>query len=115
MNAFMKNHTLESIKIKFIILYVLNVTDIIFTLLLWRTGLFTEVNVIMATLLHSYVVSLLIKLGLPAALLSILFVRINGASERQLKQANWAINGVTFLYLFINASHILWCYLYFFS
>lgn len=71
MGIFLRGYTLENIKIKFIVLYVLNVTDIIFTLLLWNTGLFTEVNIIMARILHNSIISLLIKIGLPAALLSV--------------------------------------------
>jgi hypothetical protein len=111
MGAFLRNYTLENIKIKFIVLYVLNVTDIIFTLLLWNTGLFTEVNIIMAGILNNYMVSLLTKLGLPAALLSVVFVRMRRASEMQLKQSNYIILAVLVFYSFINILHILWCIL----
>ena len=44
MIAFIKNYEIESMKKKFILLYLLNVTDIIFTLLLLQTGYFSEVN-----------------------------------------------------------------------
>ena len=50
MNTFIKNYSYESIVKKFKILYLLNVADIIFTLVLLQTNLFEERNKVMVTI-----------------------------------------------------------------
>ena len=95
---FINNHTLENIKYKFLILYLLNVTDIIFTLSLLATGLFLEANILMAKAVESISASFILKIVLPAALLLCLYIRMKKASEKQLKQSNIIINVTTTAY-----------------
>ncbi|AKL96004.1 hypothetical protein CACET_c25590 [Clostridium aceticum] len=106
--TFIKNCSLESIKSKLLILYLLNVTDIIFTLLLLRTGLYIEINAFMASVVESPIASLLLKIILPAVLLIMIYFRIQKATAEQLKKSNLLISGAIAVYALINLSHLLW-------
>jgi hypothetical protein len=108
MIAFIKNYTLESIRKKFILLYLLNVTDIIFTILLLQTGYFTEVNLLMVKAVQSPTASFLLKVVLPAFLLYYIFKRIKAADALQLKTANIAANISITIYSLVNLSHLVW-------
>jgi hypothetical protein len=111
----LKNSDLNSIKLKLIILYLLNVSDIIFTIFLVNTGVFMEVNLIMAPLVYNnQVLSLLIKIVAPVFLLLCLFYRMRkGATGKQLFQANIIIIFSVIFYGIINVFHIVWCLMYF--
>ena len=108
MMQFIKNHSLESIKNKFILLYILNVTDFIFTILLLSTGFYMEANTLMARVLESPAASFALKLVLPAVLFMFVHYRMRKATSQQLKQSNFLINGATLLYVLINISHLVW-------
>lgn len=112
MVSFIKSYHIDSIKKKLIILYILNVTDIVFTLLLLKTGYFAEVNILMAGIVENPPISLGIKLLVPALLFLLIFFRIGKADIKQLRFSNLLINIVLFLYLLINISHVLWTILY---
>jgi len=107
---FIRNHTLENIKFKFLILYLLNVTDILFTVFLLSTGLFLETNFLMAKAVQSLSTSFILKVVLPAVLLFCLYIRMKKANETQLKQSNIIINVVTIAYSVINLWHLV-CFL----
>lgn len=108
MIAFIKNYELHSIKKKMIILYVLNLTDIAFTLLLLETGFFTEVNIFMVNAVENPVAGILLKTILPAILLYYLYKRICCIDTSQLKAANIGINISLTLYALVNLSHLVW-------
>lgn len=95
-------------KKRMISLYLLNVTDIIFTLLLLRTGLFTEANGAMSGVVTNPIAGLAVKLILPALLLFYLFFRLKRASPKQLRISGWVINIVLVFYGLVNLSHVLW-------
>lgn len=103
---------LDSIRKKFVFIYLLNVSDIIFTLLLLQTGAFVEGNFFMRGVVQSNTLSFVMKLGVPALLLCIIYVRIKKATERQLAAGNLLINVCLVLYVAINISHIFWIILY---
>lgn len=105
--SFIKNYTLENIKHKLLILYLLNVTDIIFTLLLLATGFYIEANMFMAKAVQSFSASFILKILLPAALLFYLYLRMGKASEKQLKQSNNILNIATAVYGIINIFHLM--------
>jgi hypothetical protein len=105
---FIKNYTLENIKRKLLILYLLNATDIIFTLLLLATGFYIEANILMAKAVQSLSASFILKIVLPATLLFYLYIRMKKASEKQLKQSNIVINIATAVYTIINISHLIY-------
>ena len=108
MVTFIKNYSLVTIKKKFIILYLLNVSDIIFTVLLLRTGLFAEVNILMVKAVQSPTASVILKILVPAILLFYLYTRIKNADEPNLKASNIAINISLTIYTLVNLSHLVW-------
>ena len=108
MIAFIKSHTLENIKHKLLILYVLNVTDILFTLMLISTGLFMEANIVLKKAVQSVPASILLKVVLPAVLLFYISLRIKDASVKQLKQSNIILTIITVGYALINISHLVY-------
>ena len=111
MISFIKNYSLNSIKEKLILLYILNVLDIFFTVLLLSTGSFVEANYFMSSIVTSPLRYILIKIVLPAILLIFLFMRIKSATHEQLNKSNCCINIITGVYVFIDTSHVLWLFL----
>ncbi len=108
MKAFIKDHKLESIKKKFILLYCLNVTDIIFTLSLLKTGYFAEANFFMVKAVQNPVACLLVKILLPGILLFYIYQQIKDEDAMQLKSANIAVNISLIIYFLVNLSHLVW-------
>ena len=108
MITFIKSYNLDMIKKKFILLYLFNVTDMLFTVMLLRTGYFTEVNVLMVKALQNPFASVLLKVILPAVLLYLIYKEIRDADEIQLKAANIAVNISLTIYALVNISHLVW-------
>lgn len=106
---YIKCHTLPNIQKKLILLFILNVLDIVFTLILLPTGLFVEANTLMANIVESPIVALGLKFGVIGGLIGLEYKRIVDATERQLFWANVVLVG----YVIINVMHVLWCLLYF--
>lgn len=107
MIAFIKNYDLVQIKKKLIILYLLNVSDIIFTLLLLQTGYFAEVNIFMVKVVANPLISLVLKITLPAILLYYLYTRIRIEKDAW-RVSNIAINISLTIYALVNLSHLVW-------
>jgi hypothetical protein len=103
---------LGAIKIKFIIIYILNVSDIIITLILLQTGAFIEGNFFMKGIVQRREVSYIIKLAIPLILLYIIYKRIKAATKKQLFISNVLINICLVFYVLINFSHLIWIILY---
>lgn len=108
MIVFMKSYSLFTIKMKLIILYLLNILDIIFTLLLLSTGLFMEMNGLLVNHLDNPIKVMILKVFLPAFILLYLYLRIQKATQKQLIHSNIVINLAASLYTLINISHIIW-------
>lgn len=108
MLAYVKDCSLDNLKNKLIVLYVLNVTDIVFTLFLLNTGYYLEANILMTSAVQSYTASFNLKVVLPAILLLYVFYRLKSANDRQLRNSNIMISGITIVYAFINLSHLVW-------
>ena len=105
---FIKNYSLDSIKTKLKIIYLLNVFDIIATVHLYNTGLFMELNSFIKLFLENPAIAILIKIILPAILFLIMFKHMQDATEKQLKISNIALELVMFYYILIAFSHIVW-------
>lgn len=108
MLTYVKDYSLDNLKNKLLVLYVLNITDIIFTLLLLNTGYYMEANILMNSAVQSYAASFCLKVLLPGILLLYVFFRLKSANERQLRNSNIMISGITVVYAFINLSHLVW-------
>ncbi len=109
----LKTSDLGLIRKKLIAMYILNVTDIIFTIFLINTGMFLEVNAVMAPLVNNrQLLSILIKVVVPFVLLIWVYQRMKDATEKQLYQSNIIINGCLIFYGLINISHVFGSILY---
>jgi hypothetical protein len=109
---FLLRHNIETLKTKFIGIYLLNVLDIIFTLILLKTGIFVEANSIMRSVIGNEVLSVGIKTLVPLILLFIVFLRMQKATDKQLILSNIIINACLILYILIDIFHCVWCLLY---
>ncbi len=105
---FLRSYSLKDIKNKFIAIYILNVTDIIFTILLLSTGFYMEANILMVKAVESILVSFILKVILPAVIFMLIYFRMQGATDQQLKKSNIFINGAIIMYTLINVSHLVW-------
>lgn len=112
MISFIKSYTLENINRKLLLLYLLNVTDIIFTLLLLSSGYFIEANTLMVKAVDSLFSSFILKVVLPAALLSYVYFRMKNANEKQLRQSSILLNIANGFYVIINTSHLIYLLLF---
>lgn len=108
MIGFIRDSSILNLKKKLMFLYLLNVTDIIMTLILYNTGLFTEVNFIIACLLDNHFLSLFIKTIIPGILLYMLYIRMKDANSKQLIISNYIISFALACYVAINLLHLLW-------
>lgn len=112
MFAYIRNSSLENIKFKLIILYLLNGLDLFFTLVLVDSGKFLEVNPIIKGVLDKPFNLLLIKILLPLFLIFFLSYRMGKAEKHQLIISNKIISGALLIYGFINLMHIFWIVVY---
>lgn len=108
----LKTFSYEIIKKKLQILYILNVSDIILTLLLLKTGLFKEANGAMVNIVENPVASILLKVGLVGALIYYIIKRIAKATEKQLKISNYIISCALGIYSIINLMHLFYICMY---
>lgn len=108
MIAFIKGYTLLQIKKKLLFLYMLNLLDILFTLSLLSTGLYMETNPLIADKVQNPIAFFTLKSLLPALLLIFIYLRMQDATEKQLKQSNRIINIAIIIYGLVNISHIVW-------
>lgn len=109
---FIKENSCEIIKKKLQLLYILNVTDIILTLVLLKTGLFVEVNGVMVDIVENPVTSILLKIVLVGILIYYLIKRIASATKKQLKISNYIINASIVIYFIINLMHLFYILMY---
>ncbi|WP_460294114.1 DUF5658 family protein [Clostridium sardiniense] len=112
MIKYMINNSYSSIKSKLKVLYMLNIIDISFTLILLRTRLFKEINKIMVFISDSITLSILVKTCLVGILIYYLIKRMMKATYKQLKISNIIIIGAIFIFLIIDISHIIYSILY---
>jgi cell division protein FtsB len=104
---FIKRHDLGIIKKKLIFLYLLNISDIIFTLMLLNTGYYIEANAVMAPVMRNPSAGFALKAALPAVLLLYLYFRLQNAVDSQLKISNILLNTITLFYILVNIMHLV--------
>ncbi len=121
MFTFIKDYSIDSIKKKLILLYLLNVFDVLMTLILLRTGYFREANIFMVKMVESPLASFLFKVVFPALLLTYLYTRIKQTAEvseqdelatslcyEELKVSNIGILISLTIYTLVDLSHLVW-------
>jgi hypothetical protein len=104
----MKKNSLSVIRKKLCLLYLLNVADIIFTVLLLRTGYFSEINIFMVRVIENPFACILVKVILPIILIYYIYMQMANATQAQLKASNIAINISLSLYALVNVTHLIW-------
>lgn len=115
MTTLLKKYDLAAVKTKFFIIYILNVTDILFTLYLLSSNMFVEVNIFMIPIVQNTGESILLKVIIPLILLYVLFKRMKLATTSQLLISNKIINVCLLFYIGINMFHVLWVTILLFS
>lgn len=105
---FLKNYNLPMIKQKLLIIYLLNVSDIFFTLILVNSGYFYEGNTLMALILNTPILAVICKLLIPAILIILIYNRMKKATLNQLMYSNKIIIACILFYSFINLLHLIW-------
>ncbi len=85
-----------------------NVTDIIFILLLLKTGMFEEANSVMVNIVESPAWSFIIKVIIIGLLLYYLVKRMLMATNKQLYISNYIISVALGVYTIINLMHIIY-------
>lgn len=109
---FLEDSSLDSIKIKFYGIILLNITDSILTFLALKTGFMIEANPIMRGVVDNLFYSLLLKILVSTSLLFFIFKRLRKASKTQLTSSNSLTNFIFLYYLFVNMWNLSW-FLYF--
>lgn len=112
---YIKSTTNTSVKNKLLLLYILNVIDVIFTLILLETDMFSEANVVMRGIVTDPIISLILKIGVLGLLVYFVYNRLDQANQMQLKIGNIFVISAVFLYVAIDIMHIIYLivYLYF--
>lgn len=108
MVLFIKDYQINILKKKYIMLYALNVIDILFTLVLLQTGYFREVNLLMLKAVDKPLLCILLKVILPALLLSYVYKLTKSGEEDQRRVSNIAVNISLSIYILVNLSHLVW-------
>lgn len=110
-----KPFTYEKFELIFKLVYFLNVTDIMLTLLLIQTGLFVEANPIMVPIVNHPYLAVMIKATIPFFVILFMLWRVRSAEwetpmTKYLKIGSY---GCFFFYLFVNLMHLFYIGMYF--
>lgn len=105
---FITQYHLPNIKFKLTLLYLLNISDIILTLILLKTGLIIEANPIMAYVIQNKSATILVKGILPGLLFMYLYLRLKSASIQMTKVTNYCLILLIVFYFLINCLHLIW-------
>lgn len=98
--------TQKKIMMVFLLIYILNCTDLLFTYTYLKTGIFFEFNPVMRLLLISPYLAILAKIILPAIFLIYFFFRLEEHSTSSLKLCKIGATLLTLVYTFINSLHL---------
>lgn len=109
MPPFMQRCTSSGVRIRMLLLYALNILDMVVTKFLMQTGKFREMNPVMALALQSDWATLLLKLLLPAVLMAYLDRRLRAADARHLKLSARVLEVLIAAYCIVSVLH-LWLY-----
>ncbi len=109
---FLISSRLDTIKQKFIALYILNVADILFTLFLLSTGMVDYRAPVIYEIKDNNFFSILIKCVITLLLLILEITRVNRSVEKHLMLSNAFITFCLAAYFIIDISHTIWCFKY---
>ncbi len=109
MPPFIQRINSRGLRIRMLLLYALNILDMVVTKFLLQTGKFREMNPVMALALQNDWVTLLLKLLLPAVLMIYLDRRLRLADARHLKLSARVLEVLIAAYCIVSMLH-LWLY-----
>lgn len=92
---------------KLIIIYALNVSDYILTLLLLNSGLFAELNPLLSIPINNFW-GFVLKCIVPLGLLLVVRHRLRDISTKQIKPVWYILDFTIGLYAIINIFHVFW-------
>lgn len=92
---------------RLIFLYILNVSDYLFTLILLSDGLFFEANPILESSING-IGGFILKCIVPLILLSYLHIRAGSNVIKHEKAVNILLNIILIYYIAINVFHVFW-------
>ena len=108
MKDFIKDYNLDGVKKKLIIIYILNVIDIVFTIALIKSGWFTEANGFMQSLVQSTLMSYVVKITIPATILLYIYMRVKNSDEKTLKMTNIGLLIPLIMYIGVDVLHVMY-------
>lgn len=92
---------------KLIVIYALNVSDYILTLILLASGLFTEANPLLSMPMNNFL-GFILKCIVPLVLLLLVRHRLRGINSKQIKPVWYILDLTIGLYAIINIFHVFW-------
>lgn len=92
---------------KLVVLYVLNITDYLFTLVLVSSGLFIEANPILKMNIDG-IGGFVLKCIVPLVLLSYLHIRFLTSKPKYKRIIKILLNAILIYYIAVNVMHIFW-------
>ncbi len=98
---------LSRLQFKLYSVYILNVLDWIFTLLLLKTGMFYEANPIARTFIGSFFLSFVIKCIIPLLLIILVCRCLYIFEFQEMKTADMVICFALTVYLAVTVDHII--------
>ena len=90
-----------------ILIYILNIFDYLFTLVLVSSGLFIEANPFLSTDIQG-IGGFILKFALPLILLSYLHIRFSVSTVKSEKAVKILLYLMLSYYVIINAFHVFW-------
>ncbi|MDP4089962.1 MAG: DUF5658 family protein [Bacillota bacterium] len=109
---FLISSDMQIIKRKFIALFILNASDILFTLMLFCTGVYERANAFTSGIADESIIGTFIKFGITLLLLILAYLGISSSVEKHILILNTIITTCMILYFFINLYHTAWCIIY---
>lgn len=107
------NNYAQLCKKNLILVYLLNVLDILFTLYLTSTGMFQEANPILKNIVtNNPLLSLIIKIFIPLCIIIYVIYKINKNPNINYKKHNLLIKGLLFFYIGLNILHFFYFIFY---
>lgn len=103
---------LTLIKMKFFFILILNSSDLVFSKILLKTGLFYEGNIFMRNIIADNLKSIGFKILLPCILILYINLRIKSADVNQLKYSNIIVNACIIFYIIVNICHLIFVFIY---
>ncbi len=109
MPPFLRRCSSNALRMRMLLLYALNILDMVVTKFLLQTGKFREMNPVMALAMQSDWAPLLLKILLPAVFLVYLDCRLREADARHLKLSARVLEVLIAAYCIVSVMH-LWLY-----